>query len=216
MADILTSAITAAFPRRVLSFAVAFHLPKVWLTRLAEIQVLRPSGLPFACDQRMERRSLGFLLGFTPHRYQQRMPGAGTSVEHSLEANRRPFDPPFRLAHLHGATSRRTRISHTVEGATLIPRVASSPCTRLYPQLGFSLTRRRTEGAYEADGGRTSGPPGSAGARVTLIHQIAAPAQDGVRPHQQPQPAQHLTGQGREKGGEEGPVGGGEACPLAM
>jgi hypothetical protein len=144
MADILTSAITAASQRRVLSFAVAFHLPKVWLTRLTEIQVLRPSGLPFACDRRMARRSLGFLLGFTPRCCQQRMPGAGTSVEHSLEANRRPFDPPFRLAHLHSATSRRTRISHTVDAATLMPRAASSPWMRLYPQLGFSRVRRRT------------------------------------------------------------------------
>jgi hypothetical protein len=130
MADILTSAITAASQRRVLSFAVAFHLPKVWLTRLTEIQVLRPSGLPFACDRRMARRSLGFLLGFTPRCCQQRMPGAGTSVEHSLEANRRPFDPPFRLAHLHSATSRRTRISHTVEAATFTPSTSSSPCRR--------------------------------------------------------------------------------------
>jgi hypothetical protein len=130
MADILTSAITAASQRRVLSFAVAFHLPKFWITRLTEIQVLRPSGLPFACDRWMEHRSLGFLPGFTPRRYQQRMPGAGTNVEHSLEANRRPFDPPFRLAHLHSATSRRTRISQTVDAAILIPRTRSSPWMR--------------------------------------------------------------------------------------
>jgi hypothetical protein len=62
------------------------------------------------------------------------------------------------------------------------------------------------EDAYGADGGRASGPPGSAGARVTPMHQVAVPAQDGVRSHQQPQAAQHLAGQGREKGGEEGPV----------
>lgn len=42
------------------------------------------SGLPLAGNQRMAHRSLGFLPGFTPHRYQRRMPGAGTSVEHSL------------------------------------------------------------------------------------------------------------------------------------
>jgi hypothetical protein len=38
------------------------------------------------------------------------------------------------------------------------------------------------------------------------MHQIAVPAQDSVRLHQQPQSAQHLSGHGREKGGEEGPV----------
>ena len=32
---------------------------------------------------------MGFLPGFTPRRYQRRMPGAGTSVEHSPGANRR-------------------------------------------------------------------------------------------------------------------------------
>jgi hypothetical protein len=42
--------------------------------------------------------------------------------------------------------------------------------------------------------------------RVTVIHQVAVPAQDGVRSHQRPQSAQHLAGQGREKGGEEGSV----------
>ena len=47
-----------------------FHLPEFWLTRLAEVHLLRPSGLPLACNLRMERRSLGFLPGFTPHRYQ--------------------------------------------------------------------------------------------------------------------------------------------------
>jgi hypothetical protein len=46
------------------------HLPEFWLTRLAEVHLIRPSGLPLACNLRMERRSLGFLPGFTPHRYQ--------------------------------------------------------------------------------------------------------------------------------------------------
>src|SRR5262245_41852432 len=141
--------VDAASQRRVLSFAVAFHLPKFWLTRLTEIQVLRPSGLPFACDRRMERRSLGFLPGFTPRRYRQRMPGAGTSVEHSLEAKRRPFAPPFRLAHLHGATSRRTRVSQPVDGASVIPSVRSSPCTRRYPQLLFSRASRSASALIE-------------------------------------------------------------------
>lgn len=89
MADVETSATTAASQRRVLSLAVAFHLPRFWITRLTEVHVIRPSGLPLACNQWMEHRSLGFLPGFTPRRYQRRMPGAGTSVEHSLGANRR-------------------------------------------------------------------------------------------------------------------------------
>lgn len=42
MADIETSATTAASQRRVLSFAVAPHLPKFWVTRLTEIHVSSP------------------------------------------------------------------------------------------------------------------------------------------------------------------------------
>jgi hypothetical protein len=49
------------------------------------------------------------------------------------------------------------RISHTVEAATLIPRVVSSPSTRQYPQDGFSFTRRRTSARMERTvGGRPS------------------------------------------------------------
>jgi hypothetical protein len=35
------------------------------------------------------------------------------------------------------------RISQTVDAAILMPRAASSPWMRLYPQLGFSRVRRR-------------------------------------------------------------------------
>jgi hypothetical protein len=47
------------------------------------------------------------------------------------------------------------RISHTVDAATLIPRVSSSPCTRRYPQDGFSGTKRSTSTRIERTvGGR--------------------------------------------------------------
>src|SRR6185312_2433745 len=95
MADIETSATTATSQWRVLFPGAASHLPGFWVTRLTRVHVIRPSGLPLACDQWMEHRSLGFLPGFTPRRYQRRMPGAETSAEHSLVSNRRSFDPPF-------------------------------------------------------------------------------------------------------------------------
>jgi hypothetical protein len=66
-----------------------FPSPKFWVTRLAGVHAIRPSSLPLACNRWMEHQSLGFLPGFTPRRCQRRMPGAGTSVEHSLGANRR-------------------------------------------------------------------------------------------------------------------------------
>lgn len=63
MADIETSATTAVSQRRVLSFAVTFHLPKFWLTRLTGVHMIRPSGLPLAGNRWMEHRSLGFPPG---------------------------------------------------------------------------------------------------------------------------------------------------------
>src|SRR6266498_897465 len=63
----------------------------------------------------MDQRSLGFLPGFTPRRYQRRMPGAGTSVEHSLGANRRPYSTLHSGYPAHNnATSRRTPMSQSV------------------------------------------------------------------------------------------------------
>lgn len=64
--DIETSATTATSQRRVLSCGATSHLPKFWLTRLTGVHVIRPSGLPLACNRWMEHRSLGFLPGFTP------------------------------------------------------------------------------------------------------------------------------------------------------
>jgi hypothetical protein len=98
--------------------------PVLSVTRLTGIHVIRPSGLPLACGRWMEHRPLGFLPGFTPRRCQRRMPGAGTSVEHSPGANRRTYiDPPFRLSHSHSATSCRTIASEWPTGyATLIWR----------------------------------------------------------------------------------------------
>ena len=69
-----------------------FHLPEALGNEAYRgSQFVHPSSLPLACNLRMDRRSLGFLPGFTPRRYQRRMPGVGTSVEHSLGANRRSF-----------------------------------------------------------------------------------------------------------------------------
>ncbi|GAA3610799.1 hypothetical protein GCM10022419_114760 [Nonomuraea rosea] len=46
---------------------------------------------------------------------------------------------------------------------------------------------------------------------MTLSHQIAVPAQDGVRPDEESQPAQNLAWQRCQEGGEEGPVLRGES-----
>ena len=101
MADIETSATTATSQRRVLFPGMTSHLPEFWVTRLTGVHFIRPSGLPLACDQWMEHRSLGFLPGFTPRRYQRRMPGAETSVEHSLGTNRRSNRPSISVISLN-------------------------------------------------------------------------------------------------------------------
>ncbi len=41
------------------------------------------------------------------------------------------------------------RISQTVDGATRVPSVSSSPCTLRYPQLPFSLARRSAKARIE-------------------------------------------------------------------
>ena len=69
------------------------------------------------------------------------------------------------------------------------------------------------EGADGADGGRAPRPLRPAGTGMTPFHQIAVPAQDGVRPDEKPQPAQDLAGQRGQERGEEGPVLGRESHP---
>jgi len=87
---------TAASQRRVLFRVNTSHLSRSKVTRLTEVHLRSPfSGLPLACNQWMEHQSLGFLPGFTPRRYQRRMPGAGTSVEHSLGFSHRACGPPI-------------------------------------------------------------------------------------------------------------------------
>src|SRR5512144_2866621 len=64
----------------------------------------------------MARRSLGFLPSFTPRRYQRRMSGAGTSVEHSLGANRRSYST------LHFGYLPHTVRPHVALNTTNVPR----------------------------------------------------------------------------------------------
>jgi hypothetical protein len=94
--SIETPVATAASQRRVLFRAHTSHLSRFWVTRLTEVHLRSPlSGLPLACNQWMGHRSFGFLPGFTPRRYQRRMPGVGTSVEHSLGFNPRALRSPI-------------------------------------------------------------------------------------------------------------------------
>ncbi|MGW0810888.1 hypothetical protein [Nonomuraea sp. NPDC002799] len=46
---------------------------------------------------------------------------------------------------------------------------------------------------------------------MTTSHQVAVPAQDGVRLDEEPQPAQNLTRQCGQERGEKGPVLGRES-----
>ncbi|MGN9789168.1 hypothetical protein ACTMTF_47805 [Nonomuraea sp. ZG12] len=48
---------------------------------------------------------------------------------------------------------------------------------------------------------------------MSLLHQIAVPAQDRVRTNNKPQPTQDLTRQRCQERGEEGPVLEGESHP---
>ncbi|MET8004216.1 hypothetical protein [Nonomuraea glycinis] len=48
---------------------------------------------------------------------------------------------------------------------------------------------------------------------MTLLEQVAVPAQDGVRADEKPQPAQDLAGQRRQECSEEGSILEGESHP---
>ncbi|MET7339659.1 hypothetical protein [Nonomuraea sp. NPDC005650] len=63
------------------------------------------------------------------------------------------------------------------------------------------------------DRGRATSPVRPAGTGVTPFHQVAVPAQDGIRLDEQPQPAQHLTWQRCQQRGEESPIPGREPHP---
>jgi len=56
----------------------ATHHRRLLITRHHQgFTVVHPSGLPLACSPRVEREPSGFSPGFTPRRYQRRMPGWG-------------------------------------------------------------------------------------------------------------------------------------------
>jgi len=109
VADIETPATTAASQRRVLFLRCCLHLPEFWVTKLAGVHFRSPfPAFPLPVTSGWNAGPWAFLPGFTPRRYQRRMPGAGTGAEHSPGVNRRSFDPPFRLSRSNSATSCRT------------------------------------------------------------------------------------------------------------
>ena len=69
---------------------------------------------------------------------------------------------------------------------------------------------QHADGADGARSARVSRPgPG----RMAASQQVAVPAQHRVRPHQQPEPAEHVAWEPVQQGGQERPVGGGEPRP---
>ena len=63
--------------------ALASHQRGSRITRhQREVHAIHPSGLPLACDPRMEQGSLGFPPSFAPRRYQRRTSGWGQAIEH--------------------------------------------------------------------------------------------------------------------------------------
>jgi len=64
------------------------------------------------------------------------------SIEEAWLLRNWPQVEPIRLG--DGSTPWRRKIAQTLDGASSMPMVASSPWIRRYPQVGFSLARRRT------------------------------------------------------------------------
>ena len=111
MADIETSATTAASQRRVLSFAVASHLPKFWVTRLTEIHVSSPFPVfPLPVTDGWSIRPWAFSRASHPTVASDACQewGQALSTRSDLTVDIRPS--PFRLSHSLSATSCRTSI----------------------------------------------------------------------------------------------------------
>jgi hypothetical protein len=64
-----------------------------------------------------------------------------------------------------------------------------------------------------ADGARPPRAPGARSSRMMADQEIALPAQHRLRPHQQPEPAEHVPRELAQQGGQERPVGRAEPRP---
>ena len=89
---------------------VTSHLRRCRMTRHHRgFTHVHPSGLPLACDPRMERGPLGFSLSFAPRSYPRRTSGRGRAIEHWPGATSpTSVGPPIDVAHSQRATSCRT------------------------------------------------------------------------------------------------------------
>ena len=102
------------------------------------------------------------------------------------------------------------RISQTVDAATLIPWVASSPWIRRYRHDGCSRTSRRIRLRMDRTVG---GRPGQFGFEMFACRALIrsrVPAQHGIRPYDQSQPAQDHTRHRLQQCCQERPVRGRE------
>jgi len=87
------------------------------------------------------------------------------------------------------------RISQTVDAATLIPSVSSSPWILLYPHVLFSRARRSTSARIDRTVGGRPGRLGREIGGVSFRDQVAVPAQDGLGAYEQPDVAQEVAGE---------------------
>lgn len=78
---------------------------------------------------------------------------------------------------------------------------------------GVLPDQAQDERADGADRGRAPGSLRPAGTGVTPLHQLAVPAQDGVRADDKPQPTQDRSGQRGQKSGQEDEIPRGGSRP---
>jgi hypothetical protein len=101
-----------------------------------------------------------------------------------------------------------------VEAATFTPRTSSSPCTRRYPQPGFSRTSPQHQGADRVHDARPARVPGPGPPGVPACDHIAVPAEDGLRAHHHVQSPENLPREPVQQRGQQGPVGRGDPHPV--
>jgi hypothetical protein len=108
------------------------------------------------------------------------------------------------------------RISRTVEAAILTPRTSSSPWILRSPPGAVLAGQAQHQPADRSDGGWPASLCGSGDRRVPVGDLVAVPAQYGLRADQQPDAAQHVSGQPVQQRGEPRPISRAEPDLLAV
>ena len=154
------------------------------------VQAIRPSGLPLARGQRMDRQPFGFPLGFAPRDHSQRTPGQGRSSQSTSPKPALRHQPNLqprgftwyvrpRVARVEGEVSDGARLSRAAASRLVgdrphAPRLSAERQLTLFASVALGPPRRH---GRRARGSRCPSP--QRGAFRLLLCQQALQASRG-------------------------------------